>query len=109
MHRTSTLPLSALIPMLGAHGRACVQKARPASELIGAGVSNGKPQTWPERRNEARIRFIRLEHSGIGGNDAWISQDYTDVTPGMRENSMKLGFNLVFYACSHRNQALDRN
>ena len=50
-------------------------------------------------------RWMVFYHPG-DMNDAWKSDNYTDVTPEMREKAMKLGVNLVMYSFEQWNNAL---
>lgn len=71
---------------------------------------DGAPAFWHHGGRRAlgikhEGRWIAFYHPG-DMNDAWKSQDYTDVTPEMRDAAMNLGINLVYYAFNQWNDAV---
>jgi len=52
-------------------------------------------------------RWIAFYHPG-DMNDAWKSQNYTDVSPEMRDASINLGVNLIYYAFNQWNDAISK-
>ena len=74
------------------------------------GFPDGAPAFWHHGgRRPLGIkhegRWVTFYHPG-DMNDAWKSQDYTDVTPEMRDAAMNLGINLVYYAFNQWNDAV---
>ncbi len=49
-------------------------------------------------------RWVVIYHPG-DMNDAWKSEGFIDVTPEIREDAMKLGINVVFYAFNQWSEA----
>ena len=41
-------------------------------------------------------------------NDAWKSQNYTDVSPEMRDAAINLGVNLIYYSFNQWNDAISK-
>lgn len=52
-------------------------------------------------------RWVVFYHPG-DMNDAWKSQEYTDVKPPMRDAAMNLGVNLIYYAFNQWNDAVSK-
>ena len=50
-------------------------------------------------------RWVVFYHPG-DMNDAWKSDDFTDVTPEMREAAMHLGINLILYSFNQWSEAI---
>jgi hypothetical protein len=74
------------------------------------GFPDGAPAFWHHGGRRAlgikhEGRWVCFYHPG-DMNDAWKSQDYTDVTPEMRDAAMNLGINLVYYAFNQWNDAV---
>jgi hypothetical protein len=71
---------------------------------------DGAPSFW----HHGGRRALGIKHEGQwvvfyhpgDMNDAWKSRGYSDVTPEMRHNAMKLGINLVAYAFNRWNDAV---
>ena len=71
---------------------------------------DGAPSFW----HHGGKRALGIKHEGQwvvfyhpgDMNDAWKSRGYSDVTPQMRHNAMKLGINLVAYAFNRWNDAV---
>lgn len=73
---------------------------------------DGAPPFWAR----AGSRAMGIKHDGRWAvfyhpgdmNDAWKSQQYTDVTPEMRDAAMNLGVNLVYYSFNQWNDAISK-
>jgi len=73
---------------------------------------DGPPAFWHHGGRRAlgikhEGRWIAFYHPG-DMNDAWKSQQYTDVTPEMRDAAMNLGINLIYYAFNQWNDAVSK-
>lgn len=73
---------------------------------------NGAPAFWHHGGRRAlgikhEGRWIVFYHPG-DMNDAWKSRGYTDVTPEMREAATQLGVNIVYYAFTQWNDAVEK-
>jgi len=73
---------------------------------------DGAPSFWHHGGSRAmgikhEGRWVVFYHPG-DMNDAWKNAGYSDLTPEMRRNAMKLGINLVNYAFNQWNDAVAR-
>ena len=76
------------------------------------GFPDGAPAFWHHGGRRALGikhdgRWIAFYHPG-DMNDAWKSQNYTDVTPEMRDASINLGVNLLYYSFNQWNDAISK-
>ncbi len=76
------------------------------------GFPDGAPAFWHHGGRRALGikhdgRWIAFYHPG-DINDAWKSQNYTDVTPEMREAAINLGVNIVYYSFNQWNDAVSK-
>jgi len=73
---------------------------------------NGAPAFWAHggRRGlgvKHEGRWVVYYHPG-DMNDAWKNQEYSKVTPDMRDAAMKLGVNLIYYAFNQWDDAVSK-
>ncbi|MBT8038217.1 MAG: DUF4159 domain-containing protein [Verrucomicrobiae bacterium] len=80
-------------------------------------LPNGFPEGAPAFWHHGGRRALGIKHDGRwiafyhpgDMNDAWKSQNYTDVTPEMRDAAMNLGINLIYYSFTQWNDTISKN
>lgn len=73
---------------------------------------NGAPAFWAHGGRRAlgvkhEGRWVVFYHPG-DMNDAWKNQEYSKVTPDMRDAAMNLGVNLIYYAFNQWDDAVSK-
>ncbi len=79
-------------------------------------LPNGFPEGAPAFWHHGGRRALGIKHDGRwiafyhpgDMNDAWKSQNYTDVTPEMRDAAINLGVNLIYYSFNQWNDAVSK-
>ncbi len=79
-------------------------------------LPNGFPEGAPAFWHHGGRRALGIKHDGRwiafyhpgDMNDAWKSQNYTDVSPEMREAATNLGVNLLYYSFNQWNDAISK-
>jgi hypothetical protein len=79
-------------------------------------LPNGFPEGAPAFWHHGGRRALGIKHDGRwiafyhpgDMNDAWKSQNYTDVSPEMRDASINLGVNLLYYSFNQWNDAISK-
>ncbi len=79
-------------------------------------LPNGFPEGAPAFWHHGGRRALGIKHDGRwiafyhpgDMNDAWKSQNYTDVSPEMREAAINLGVNLIYYSFNQWNDAISK-
>ena len=76
------------------------------------GFPDGAPAFWHHGGRRALGikhdgRWIAFYHPG-DMNDAWKSQNYTDVSPEMRDAAINLGVNLIYYSFTQWNDTISK-
>ena len=79
-------------------------------------LPNGFPEGAPAFWHHGGRRALGIKHDGRwiafyhpgDMNDAWKSQNYTDVTPEMRDAAINLGVNLIYYSFNQWNDTISK-